>query len=83
MENKILINLIVPTLETSYNIFIPISKRVGNIIQLLIKAINELGTNIDFDKSILLYNRNTGQQYNPNDLIYDTDIRNGTELILL
>ena len=66
-----------------YNIFIPISKRVGNIIQLLIKAINELGTNIDFDKSILLYNRNTGQQYNPNDLIYDTDIRNGTELILL
>ena len=83
MENKILINLIVPTLETSYNIFIPISKRVGNIIQLLIKAINELGTNIDFDKSILLYNRNTGRQYNPNDLIYDTDIRNGTELILL
>ena len=58
-------------------------KRIGNIIQLLIKAINELGTNFDFDKSILLYNKNTGYQYNPNDLVYDTDIRNGTELILL
>ena len=30
-----------------------------------------------------LYNRTTGKRYNINDLLYDTDIRNGTQLILL
>jgi len=30
-----------------------------------------------------IYNRNTSQQYNPNDLIYNTDIMNGTVIILI
>ena len=83
MENKILIELIVPELEAKYDIFIPITKRVGNIIALLAKAISELGIHYSLTPSMGLYNRNTAEKYNPNDLIYQTDIANGTVLILM
>lgn len=83
MENKVLVNLIVPSLETSYNVYLPISKRIGNIIFLLVKAINELGITYNFDNSMGLFNRNTGEMYDPNSLIYETNIRNGSEIVLL
>ncbi len=83
MENKVLVNLIVPSLEASYNVYLPISKRVGNVIFLLVKAINELGISYEFDNSLGLFNRNTGEMYNPNDLIFEANIRNGAEIVLL
>lgn len=83
MDNKILVNLIIPTLEVNYNAYLPISKRIGNIIFLLVKAINEMGITFEFNSEIALYNRYTGEIYNPNDLLIDTDIRNGSEIILL
>ena len=83
MNNKILIKLIVPELETEYDVYIPITKRIGNIIKLLIKAITDMGYEYDNDSKIALYNRITGEKYKSNELIIDTSIRNGTELVLL
>jgi hypothetical protein len=83
MENKILIELIVPELEEKFDIFIPITKRVGNIIALLAKAISELGIDYQLTPSMGIYNRNTSQQYNPNELIYNTDIMNGSIIVLI
>ena len=83
MESKILIELIVPELEASYDIFIPITKRVGNIIALLAKAISELGINYPLTPSMGLYNKNTSEKYNPDDMVYETNISNGTILVLI
>lgn len=83
MENKVLINLMVPELEKSYNVYLPISKRIGNIIFLLIKAINEMGDNYEFNESLALFSRMTGEKYNPNSLVIETNIRNGSEIVLL
>lgn len=83
MENKLLIKLIVPELECTYDIFIPITKRVGNIITLLAKAINELGIEYTLTPNMALYNKLTFEKYSPNGLIYQTDIKNGSELILI
>ena len=83
MENKVLVKLIIPELEISLDAYLPISKRIGNIIALLIKAINELGYSFENNKSIALYNRITSEIYSPNDLVYKTNIRNGTILVLL
>ena len=44
MKNKILIELIVPEIDEKYNIYIPINKKVGNVIVLLEKAVKD---NID------------------------------------
>lgn len=83
MENKILIELLVPELEASYDVFIPITKRVGNIIALLAKAISELGIDYNLTPAMGLYNRVTSEKYDPNELVYNTNIVNGSVLILI
>lgn len=83
-DNKILIKLIVPELDKTYDLFIPISKKVGNIIKLVNKGLEELNNDVYFgNKHQFLYNRYTGVRYNVNSLIYETDIRNDTILILI
>lgn len=84
MKNKVLVEVIVPEIEATYDIYLPINKRIGNIIMLLNKTINEL-TNGCFSGSnhTSLYNKDTSVKYNPSLLLYNTDIRNGTSLILL
>lgn len=84
MNNKILVELVVPDIGESYNLFIPINRRIGNIIILLNKAINEITNGIfEVNDNRNLYNRLTGEKYLLNDLIRQTDIRNGTKLVLL
>ena len=84
MNNKVFVKIIVPKLEQTYDVFIPISKKVSTILYLLTKSINEL-TYGDFiiDEYINLYNKDTKEVYNLDNIIKDTNIRNGTELILL
>ncbi len=84
MKNKVLVELIVPTIESSFNIYLPINKRIGNIIGLLNKTIAELSDECyEGNNNTCLYNRETSQKYDVNTLLYNTDIRNGTTLILL
>lgn len=84
MQNKFLIELIVPEMEISYSLYIPVSKRIGDIINLLCKAISEF-TNGQFKYSekTCLYNSLTGEKYRINDIVYATTIRNGDQLVLL
>ena len=84
MKNKVLVELIVPEIEKSYDIYIPVGKKVGSVIKLLNKAIFELsdGTYNGGTKN-QMYNRDTWIRYDNNVLIKDTDIRNGSKVILL
>lgn len=84
MKNKVLVELVVPTIESSYDIYLPINKRIGNIIMLLNKTVSELSEGCyEGNPNTSLYNRETSQKYDKNTLLYNTDIRNGTALILL
>ena len=68
MNNKVLVELILPELEKKYDVYLPISKKIGNVIILINKAISELNENhIRTNNS--LYNRETGEKYNI-DLMY-------------
>ena len=84
-NNKVLIELIVPEIEQSYSVFLPINKKIGNIIILLNKAIRELSNIPDLftENNNCLFNQETGYYYNPDNIIKETNIRNGTKLILL
>ena len=84
MKNKVLVDLIVPEIDEEYSVYLPINKKIGNIIILLNKAISEL-TNGDFELSFTnsLYNKDTCEQYSFDTLLFNTNIRNGTRLILL
>lgn len=84
MKNKLLVELIVPDIDESFNLFIPINKRIGNIIILLNKSVCELtnGLYVGSEKTSL-YNKSTGEKYGVNDLVRKTDIKHGTSLILM
>lgn len=79
-ENKVLIRLSVLSLNKNYELFIPVNEKIGNITRLLN---NTMFDSIDFSKNIILINVQSGQYYKNNMIVRDTDIVNGTHLILL
>ena len=84
MENKVLVEVYVPVLEEKYAVYIPIGKQLGNIIFLLAKAICEMSdSNFQTTSVLNLYNKDTGRSYALDTFVKDSDIRNGTRLILL
>jgi len=84
MKNKVLIELLVPEIDEVYNIYIPVNKKVGNVIQLLNKALYELtdGSYVCSDSNFL-YNVYTKERYQVDNIIMETDIRNGSRLVLI
>lgn len=84
MKNKILIELIVPEIDEKYNLYIPINKKVGNIIVLLNRAVKEFSNgNYQGTNNTGIYNVETGEKYSINVLVRETNIRNGTSIVLI
>lgn len=83
MKEKILVELTVPNLDQTFDIFLPLNKSIGNIISLLNKSLVDLsnGIFVSSDKNFL-YNKTTGERYDINMPLYKTNIKNGTRLIL-
>ena len=82
--DKVLVKVYVPMLEKIYDVWIPSHKRIYNVIELLIKAVNELNDNCYRpDKLPMLYDKLTAEVYDINLSIKDSTIRSGTELVLL
>ncbi len=84
MNNKVLVKLIVPEIDNTFDVYLPINKKIGNIINLLNKAINEITDNVfPISSNNKLYNSVTKKKYEPDVLLAYSDIRNGTTLILI
>ncbi len=84
MMNKILVKLYVPIIEEEYDVWIPLNKRVYNVINLLIKAVYEFsGGYYKPNKMPLLYDKLTAKPYELNQSIKEANIRNGSEIILI
>lgn len=81
---KILVKIYVPMIEKIYDVWLPTGKKIYNVIYLLTKAINELNDGgYRPSKMPLLYDKLTAEKYNLNETVAETNIRNGTEIILL
>ena len=71
-------------LEKEYDCFIPINKKIQNVINLLVKSLYEMNdNNFDVEHNHSLYIKDTGKEINKNMRVKDTSIRNATELILI
>jgi hypothetical protein len=83
-NNKILLEISIPSIEKSYDVFVPISKRIGTIKTLFEKGVIDL-TNHDYviKEDTNLYSKETGKIYDVNMKIIDSDLENGSRLILL
>lgn len=84
MKNKILVELIVPVLEEKYDVYVPINKKIGNIIIILSKIVNELsGGYFEENEQRAIYDGDTGERYAMDSLVRNTPIRNGSRIILM
>lgn len=82
--NKLLITVYVPLLDEKYDIFIPINKKIGTIRNIIINTINELTSNslINTDR-MRLYDKEDCKLYDNNIYVKNSNIVNGTILMLL
>lgn len=84
MKDKVLVKIIVPEIDQEFDAYIPITRKVGNIINLLNEYISsKVDGDFILSKSDKLYNSMTKERYNPDVLVAHTNIRNGTRLIIL
>jgi len=84
MNNKILVELQIPLIEKQFDLFIPINKKIGTIKNLVEQALVELTDNAYSPKEESnFYSKETGDIYDVNKTIRDTDLKNGSRIILL
>lgn len=84
MNNKILVELVVPVLEEKYDVYIPVNKKIGNVIILLSRVVSELSLGyFQANDNNCLYSGDTGERYDIDVLVRDTAIRNGSKIILM
>lgn len=81
MKNKYNIELKVPEFMKSYNLFIPINKSIGELVGTLKKSLEEL-ENLKLSADLNLYNEQDGTKYNLEDYVFNTNIKNGSTLII-
>lgn len=83
-NNKILLEVYIPSIEKEYDVFIPISKTIGTIKELIENGVIELTNNgYNRQEDTNLYNKETGMIYDVNQKVIDTDLKNGSRLILI
>lgn len=80
LENKVLVNLYILSSGKSYEIFVPVNEKVGNITRLLNA---NLFNAVQSGKNCVLMNTEEGICYENNQIVRDTSIKNGTRLILI
>lgn len=83
MEYKVLVELFLPEIEETYEAYIPINKTVGEVFGLLMGLIRNQHEELPDDTKPKIYNRHNYRRYYNKEVIRNTDIRNGTELIVV
>lgn len=84
MVDKVLVKLDVFGLDETYDVFIPVNELVWKIKAMLAKCVSDLEyLQFNPNDEYIVINKKTGNIYNNNEVIINTDIRNGTELLLM
>lgn len=84
MEYKVLIKVYFPCLETSFDVYIPTTRTVQYVSLLLQKHIQEnYFNNYQINTNAVILNKATGIVYEHTKLISNTDIRNGSKIVIM
>ena len=83
-HNKILIELEIPLVEKKYDVFIPINKKIGTIKSLIEASLIELTDNAYSPREDSnFYSKDTGLIYDVNETVRNTDLKNGSRILLI
>ena len=76
-ENKVLVNLYILSLGMNFEIYIPVNENISKLIN------NTMFDSINIGKNYSILNVEDGICYKGNVLVRDTNIKNGTRLLLV
>ena len=81
--NKVLVEVYVPSVGNTFDVSIPLESKVSEVSILLSHAIEELleGKYIS-DKNVTICDFANGKEYEKNKRIYETNIDNGTKIMI-
>ena len=81
---KVLVEVYVPVLERSYDMFIPKASSMAQVLELMKKAVKEMSDDTFVaNENTTLCHREDGTIININLSVAELDIRNGTKLMLI
>lgn len=82
MDYKVMVKLIVPEIEKSFELYIPVNRTIREVCQLLNKMVNDETFGLFPIKSdLILCNRVNSEFYAYDSYVRDTSIRNGSQLV--
>ena len=84
IESKVLVSVNIPILEKKYDIYFPVNRKISNVIKMIKSSLVQLSQeSFDVNANYILYNKENGEPYDMNILVRDSNIRNGSKVILL
>lgn len=83
MNFRVYVIIETPILDKKYELLVPIDRRIHELINLLKKNIPELSENYYKENNLSLYNKSTGELYDMNLIIKNSNIKTGTRLVLI
>lgn len=83
-NNKILLEVYIPSIEKEYDIYVPVNKKIGTVKKLVEDGLLDLTDNVYIiNNDTNLYSKDTGIMYDVNTKLIDTDLKNGSRVILI
>ena len=83
-NNKVLLEVYIPSIEKEYDIFVPVNKKIGTIKKMIEIGIKDLTDDVySISKDTNLYSKDAGNMYDVNVSLIDTDLKNGSRVILI
>lgn len=84
MNNKVLVEVIVPAAGKKFDVFIPIESKLGEVLKLLAIALSELSEGkYKASDNVVLCDGDTGVILNVNMEVSELHIKNGSGLMLI
>ena len=82
--NKVLVEVKVPTIGETYDVFIPLDLQLGQVTELVGRLVEKLSDgNFRYNKTTVMCSGDTGNVYDINVVVDELDIKNGSQFILI
>lgn len=82
--DKVLVEIFVPVLDRSFDIFIPLQSPMYEVLELIKKAVKEMSDGrFVVNENTTICHREDGTIININLSVYELEIRNGSKLMLI
>ena len=81
--NEILIELYVPALGKSYDVFIPVGAKIYEVSTLITSAVEKLANGLFIPNGAVICSRSDGQPLDVNATPATLKLRNGAQLLLV